>query len=46
MLGLFIGDGTATRCVGDDKNKLDLGSVWEVGEKGCVMWNMWAVRTH
>ncbi|KAI1373269.1 hypothetical protein F4677DRAFT_225983 [Hypoxylon crocopeplum] len=46
MLGKLIGDGSVSKCVGNDKNKLDLGTFVESGEKGCVTWNMWAVKTH
>ncbi|KAK2767034.1 hypothetical protein FQN54_006352 [Arachnomyces sp. PD_36] len=41
-----IGVEPSGQCVGSDPNQLDLGSVFESGEKGCVLWNMWAVATH
>lgn len=34
------------QCVGSDPSKLDLGSFMESGDKGCVLWNMYAVATH
>ncbi|KAF2759134.1 hypothetical protein EJ05DRAFT_475364 [Pseudovirgaria hyperparasitica] len=34
------------QCVGSDPSKLDLGSFLESGDKGCVLWNFYAVNTH
>ncbi|XXH01316.1 hypothetical protein Hte_007673 [Hypoxylon texense] len=46
MLGKLIGTESVSKCVGSDRDKLDLGTFVESGEKGCVTWNMWAVKTH
>ncbi|KAI0517994.1 hypothetical protein F5B22DRAFT_601350 [Xylaria bambusicola] len=45
MLGKFIGTESVSECV-NDKSKLDLGSFIESGDKGCVVWNMWAINPH
>lgn len=44
MLAKFIGEGGVSKCA-DDENELDLGSIIENGDKGCVVWNAWAVKT-
>lgn len=31
-------------CVGQDPNKLELGSFLESGDKGCVLWTMSAIK--
>ncbi|EEP80521.1 predicted protein [Uncinocarpus reesii 1704] len=46
MLNKVIGIDPKGMCVGKDPKKLDLGSFLESSEKGCVLWNMWAVETH
>lgn len=46
MLGKLIGDGTVGKCDSDSSNKFGLGTIIESGEKGCVLWNMWATKTH
>ncbi|PGH27604.1 hypothetical protein AJ80_00617 [Polytolypa hystricis UAMH7299] len=43
MFGKVSGAQGNGKCVGKDPDQLDLGSFLEVGEKGCVLWNMWAV---
>lgn len=45
MLNKVIGTEPKGMCVGSDPNKLDLGTFLEAGDKGCVLWNMWAVET-
>ncbi|KAM0713457.1 hypothetical protein Q7P37_010419 [Cladosporium fusiforme] len=44
-LGKVIGLEPTGQCVGDDPEQLDLGTFLENSDKGCVMWNMWAVKT-
>jgi hypothetical protein len=44
-LGKVIGLEPEGQCVGSDPAQLDLGSFFESGDKGCVLWNMWAVET-
>jgi hypothetical protein len=44
-LGKVIGLEPQGQCVGSDPSQLDLGTFIENGDKGCVLWNMWAVQT-
>lgn len=37
MLGMFTGDEAIDMCIGDDPNKLDLGTIIENADKGCVV---------
>lgn len=43
MLAKAIGEGPGGDCVNDDGG-LDLGTFIEVGDKGCVTWNAWAIN--
>ncbi|KAI1127400.1 hypothetical protein F5Y10DRAFT_242970 [Nemania abortiva] len=43
MLGKLIGTQSVSACV-NDTSKLDLGTFVESGDKGCVIWNMWAIK--
>jgi hypothetical protein len=36
MLSKLTGHASVGQCVGNDKNKLDIGTFVESGEKGCV----------
>jgi hypothetical protein len=44
-LGKVIGLEPEGQCVGSDPSLLDLGTFLENADKGCVLWNMWAVET-
>jgi hypothetical protein len=44
-LGKLMGIEPKGQCVGSDPAQLDLGTVLENGDKGCVLWNMWATET-
>lgn len=44
-LNKVIGVEPKGQCVGSDPTQLDLGTFLENGDKGCVLWNMWAVQT-
>ncbi|OQO02809.1 hypothetical protein B0A48_11092 [Cryoendolithus antarcticus] len=44
-LSKLIGIEPKGQCVSSDPSKLELGSFLENGDKGCVLWNMWAVQT-
>lgn len=44
-LGKLMGIEPKGQCVGSDSAQLDLDTVLENGDDGCVMWNMWAVQT-
>lgn len=44
MMAKVIGEGPGGDCVAGE-DEMDLGTFIEVGDKGCVTWNAWAVKT-